>query len=110
MGRVVRYWIGIVILLVWINLGYCDDLVLILVIFIDFGGNIVNVNSFIKWVLLFSFDLYKVGDIEYDFLGLVFFNNFVKFFINGAVFFLGVLWGKYFNNFDICIIILLNVK
>lgn len=88
MGRVVRYWIGIVILLVWINLGYCDDLVLILVIFIDFGGNIVNVNSFIKWVLLFSFDLYKVGDIEYDFLGLVFFNNFVKFFINGAVFFL----------------------
>lgn len=110
MGRVVRHWTGIVILLAWINLGYCDDPVLTPATLTDSGGNAANANSSIKWAPLPSFDSYKAGDIEYDSSGLAPLNNFAKSFINGAVFPLGVPWGKYLNNLGICIITLPNVK
>nr|XP_034328960.1 prominin-1-A isoform X7 [Crassostrea gigas] len=92
MGRVVRHWTGIVILLAWINLGYCDDPVLTPATLTDSGGNTANANSSIKWAPLPSFDSYKAGDIEYDSSGLAPLNNFAKSFINGAVFPLGVPW------------------
>lgn len=102
MGRVVRHWTGIVILLAWINWGYCDDPVLTPATLTDSGGNTANANSSIKWAPLPSFDSYKTGDIEYDSSGLAPLNNFAKAFINGAVFPLGVPWGKYLNNLGTC--------
>lgn len=92
MERVVRHWTGIVILLAWINWGYCDDPVLTPETLTDSGGNTANANSSIKWAPLPSFDSYSAGDIKYDASGMAPLNNFAKSFINGAVFPLGVPW------------------
>lgn len=101
MERVVRHWTGIVILLTWINWGYCDDPILTPKTLTDSGGNTANANSSIKWAPLPSFDSYKAGDIKYDASGMAPLNNFAKSFINGAVFPLGVPWGKYLENLGI---------
>lgn len=110
MERVVRHWTGIVILLAWINWGYCDDPVLTPETLTDSGGNTANANSSIKWAPLPSFDSYSAGDIKYDASGMAPLNNFAKSFINGAVFPLGVPWGEYLENLGICMIRLPNLS
>lgn len=92
MGKGIRHWTGIAILLTWFNFGYCADPVLTPETLTDSGGNSANANSTIKWAPLPSFDSYKAGDIKYDASGLAPMNNFAKSFINGAVFPLGVPW------------------